>query len=393
MANSTLPITLTADQLEQLMARYYAGENVGALIREFKLPITASQLIKIFPPAPLPENTCPYCDTPMLLPRLSRTALQRAGELPVPYCASCGHREGSDCRCTACLRVRAEAELAQQTEIRNRVAQALLPPRSSPIRPKDLSLWQALALVALARAGRHEYGVRICSAQSQGVPFAPTLSLSTKLLQSLYEAELIDLSLDSPVESYDCSDEHAVRYDPYTVSWELRLGRTPTETLESLSSLESALANDALWPSRWSPGLYDVWTFIALHECLSYLEIRLHEHGFEFRAGQKTEHTFVAILKNFAIAQVYNMLWCAVRDASAFYLRGGIPKRRAANTIVGNCQRRAERAIAEGWIVKPYRRDYRCPESILTSVFANVATSIGSEQFMTTVPYQLPEDL
>ena len=386
MSDRTWPTSLTPEQLDILMARYYSGENVTTLIRDFKLPLTASQLIKIFPPDALPGRTCPHCNRPMFLPRLSRTALQRATSAPTPYCGYCGHQDTSGCGCTGCRDERLRSEFARKADIRMRLQQALMPSRAAPIQVQGLSLWEALAVAALARAGRDETGIRICSLQSQSSPLAPTQRLSSSLVETLYQAQLIDFSLDSPIDSFSFSDTDAMRYDPHSVSWELRLGRSAKESLKVLSLIEATLAEDTLWPVYWHQDLRNAWQLIALDECLSYLALRLREHGFEFRAGQKTEETFLAILRDFSIAHVYNLIWSAVRDASAFYLRSGVPRRRAANTIIGHCQRRAERAAAEGWTLKPYRRDFCCPESVLTSIFANVVTGVGSEHFFTGIP-------
>jgi hypothetical protein len=40
--------------------------------------------------------------------------------------------------------------------------------------------------------------------------------------------------------------------------------------------------------------------------------------------------TLASVLQNFSVAQVYNLIWRAERDAAAFYQRGGVTRPQAA---------------------------------------------------------------
>jgi hypothetical protein len=62
-------------------------------------------------------------------------------------------------------------------------------------------------------------------------------------------------------------------------------------------------------------------------------------------------------------------------------MRERIPKQQAANSVVGNIQRAADRAQAEGWNVKPYGRDRRCPQSMVSIVLFDAVLKIGERGF------------
>jgi len=100
--------------------------------------------------------------------------------------------------------------------------------------------------------------------------------------------------------------------------------------------------------------------------------------------GEKTRHVVANAINDFSIGQVYSFIWRASKDAAAFYVRERVTKTHAANTVVGAIERSAERAVANGWDVKDYRRDRRVPETPLVQVFA-ASTGLG-ERYWSEVP-------
>jgi len=84
--------------------------------------------------------------------------------------------------------------------------------------------------------------------------------------------------------------------------------------------------------------------------------------------------------------QAHNFIWKAARDAAAFYVRKGTSKAHAANIIPGAIQRTADRAIAENWDIKPFNRDFRAPQSMVSEVLFNAALKIGEDGFKKIPP-------
>lgn len=44
-------------------------------------------------------------------------------------------------------------------------------------------------------------------------------------------------------------------------------------------------------------------------------------------------------------------------------------------------KRISERAIAENWEIKPFGRNYKCPQAIISEVLYNTALKLGDEGF------------
>jgi hypothetical protein len=84
------------------------------------------------------------------------------------------------------------------------------------------------------------------------------------------------------------------------------------------------------------------------------------------------------------VAQICNFIWRAAKDAAAFYVREAVSKQHAANTVIGAIQRYGERAKAEGWDIKPYRRNFDCPQSMVSEVLFNAVLRIGDDGFNRT---------
>ena len=53
---------LTSEEIETLMRRYYDGEAVSKLIKEYNISAHASELYKLFPPEVYQNYSCEYCD-------------------------------------------------------------------------------------------------------------------------------------------------------------------------------------------------------------------------------------------------------------------------------------------------------------------------------------------
>ena len=110
------------------------------------------------------------------------------------------------------------------------------------------------------------------------------------------------------------------------------------------------------------------------------------KHQFDFSIGEKTIAVLKAALQHYSIAQTYNFIWRAARDAAAYSLREGIHIKRAANTVPGYIQRNYERALAKRWDVKAFGRDFDAPESWLSHVLFNTALRLPDGGFNTIPP-------
>ena len=287
--------------------------------------------------------------------------------------------------CVALAREEAERERARQDSLRRELVQKELDERRTHgLEPRQLSFTQAVYVLSVLRAGGSEDFEYVAPRNSVDVQLSPTVDLDREIFDELYTGRVLCIHPGSKPESIVIEKGEFRRFFIFQVHWTLPLpigGRSPARFVEEL---ENVLKGDD-WPELWEENAAELHRRVALHECIQYLRLCMEDHGFAVNVGEKTLLTLRAALTRFSIAQVYNFIWGAARDAAAFYVRSATSKSHAANIVPGAIQREAERAIAEGWPVKEYRRDRRAPESTLTQVLFTTALKLPEGGF-TTVP-------
>ena len=94
---------LTSEEIETLMQRYYAGESVSKLTKEYGISVRSSNLYKLFPPEVFPNYICEYCDEPLVINRPSKTMKNLPKYERDLYCPVCGHKPfQTHCNCENC---------------------------------------------------------------------------------------------------------------------------------------------------------------------------------------------------------------------------------------------------------------------------------------------------
>ena len=126
---------------------------------------------------------------------------------------------------------------------------------------------------------------------------------------------------------------------------------------------------------------YNLWKDIAINECIEYLIYQIKQINFEFNPADKTYNIIELMLENFSVSQIYNIIDKSVKNASKFYLEKKVSKQHAANSIIGGCERYANRAIVEKWDLTRYRRNYDLPQSEISEFFFNKVIKIGNLGF------------
>ena len=368
---------LSKSELEELIRRYYAGEKNSVLIEEFGLDVKANQIHTLFPFIQRHDLVCPYCQAHLVQRALSKSASKYEGSDNTAYCEKCGHRNYEYCRCKNCEKIsakQAEKLISQKREV---IHSTHRPKRPNLIDLSTISLIDGLSLVSLARVALNEKNSKILPLKCHTLNFCVRESTTLIVLEKLHEKGLIEISLESDLRAVDLSQEKGPVIDFYLLSWEFRLGKDVQENLTAIELLEKRFRNKNEWPHFWMKELHTVWVDLALEEVLSYLELKLIEHKFSPRIGDKTRTVFLSLLQSFPISKIYNFIWVSVTNATAYQVRSSISKQQAANTVIGNCQKRAERALNEHWEIKGYKKDYRIPDSTRVSIFSNVLTDLG----------------
>lgn len=364
---------LSTDEIQDLMRRYYEGEAASKLIKEYNIPIKPSALYKAFPPQAFEDYTCEYCGEPLVLDRLSKTMKNIPRYERELYCPICGHKPyQSYCRCENCVDREKERQSQQLEQI-----QAAYSRERTPADFTAFSFRDKVFLGALCRALLRENLHEIDPYAGSEVVLAPTNDLCHDLYSSLIHKQAIAVSPTSPLEAFDVgSEDFPNTFYTYKVTYYLNLLFPPNK-----KDLFTEILNPNYYSADYAEEAFVLWKEIAVAECIEYLLYQLDKVGFEFSPGDKTYKTFEIILNDFSVSQTYGVIWKAVADASKLYLEKGISKKHAANTVIGACERYAERAKLNGWDLTQYNRIKDVPQSVLSTFFFNRVLAIGEQGF------------
>jgi hypothetical protein len=199
---------------------------------------------------------------------------------------------------------------------------------------------------------------------------SPGFEFDIEILKKLYRAGLLAISPLSDLDAFEFNDEGGYTFYLTRVAWNFVLFEDAKQPRNIIERIEALLANEDFRDERHNE-IMELAKEISLLECLSYLEYVVAEHQLSFTAGEKTKIVLNQVLEKFSVAQAYNLIWRAAKDAAAFYMRSGTNRKHAANTIVGNIQRQLDRTLANNWDITPFRRNYDRPQSILSQVVFN----------------------
>lgn len=371
---------LTAEELELLIERYYAGEKTMALIQEFGLQVAPSQLVSLFPLLVHPDRICPYCQTPMISRRPSRSAVEREFYLEEIACPICHHRDTDDCLCATCRRIR-ETGLQEEEARKCRLIQEAYPLHPKNRRPlASLTLRERVLLGALLRSGLEESTDKIKPLAKQRIKLSPLYDGDIEILRSLYMNSVIAVHPSSSTDAFGSSDDapypEAVWLDK--AIFQVSVDSSPDEpnAIRLLSHPDEQAFST--FPEH---DFYEVWKEIALEECLEYLIYRLEQVGFPVNVGNKTTAIFDDLLDSFSTAQICCIIYKSIAYASASYLEKKMSKHHATNYAVDSCRRMGERYLANRWDITGYHRDFNCPQSVLSQFFFDRVLCIGDEGF------------
>jgi hypothetical protein len=304
-------------------------------------------------------------------------------------------KQPSDWTCNACQRLNQEVAQrqreAQKETVRNffdNYGKGMVCISADAV-PSINTLEQVTALLGLIRLGATENLTHIRSVLEIGRKlWAPTEAYEAQLIHDLIGAGVLRPNVEhSPEQAFAFEDdEFHGEYYIFHVAWDYPLlvdsstGDPVGDPAHLIRTLDGMFLRMD-WPEPWYEQWVPLWQKIALNECLQYLDFCMTDHSFQFNPGEKTRQVLTNVLSTFSVAQAYNFIWGAARNAAAYYMRESIPKRQAANSVVGGIQRRADQARAEGWDVKSFRRDRRCPQTMISRVFFDTVLQIGEEGF------------
>lgn len=369
---------LSAAQLGELIRSYYGREtSVRALMDEFNISDKPSNFVSILPPVVHDDLTCLHCPGRKLVSaRQSRDSSQRTE----PFCSKCGHRNSPKCGCQTC----ASIALAKTREMEERkraiISARLVVHRAPDLGIEDLALCDAVFLLAFFRHSVSEDLETVAPFASRRAPLTPNSNLRDEAIATLRRENLIAPSPHSKIEAFIFNEDltDVPQCYPARLDWLFLPGVRLDEKKEFIGELER-VARDGPWPEHWRHEVFELWHEIAKAECFEYYAFQLAQRGYESEFGEKTHAVFDNLLETFSIGQVFNLTWQAVRDTTDYIVKKQLPKSHAKNTFIGSIQKKADRFRSENWTARASRRDFGCPQSLVSAVFFDLFMGVGGK--------------
>lgn len=241
----------------------------------------------------------------------------------------------------------------------------------------DLSLHEAVGLLALTRTSDViDKGVYGPIANNKDVPFAPQGDWGDMFLREIWNSGLLHISETSDSNAF-VSDEAESNY-VFLNRLDWVIGCVEADSL--IQDIERCGRLGKL-PEPWQTDIEKFRLELALAECHEFYVYCLEKRGFPVAVGQQTTAMLLNLLQDHSVSQCFNIIWRGAQSASDFKLRSKVNSLHAANSMVGTCQRYADRARVENWHIKGFRRNYDRPRSMISYVLYDVLLKIGDEGF------------
>lgn len=372
----------TDDERErEFCRRYWATDDAGKFIHAAaaiaaELGVASSRagtIIGAWCIASLAEESCPKCGRRQSLKsRAEYDARHRNRRWSRPHFDVC-----QQCHQAQQLEIKQRAE--QQAQRRVQVLQADLDRLRAPenfISPNVIDFKDAIYLVSMFRSGAAADMSYIVPQENYTHRLSPSEVMDRQIIEYLYSAQAIVVHPRCYAEAVVFEGDKYTAYRPFKAPFIMPLPEDGPSPARYIEELEKRIADQDRWDEYWFEDAKQLQRDVALEECLEYLRVALDDHGFDLPNGDKVTNAVRLGLTHFSIAQMYNFIWRTAKDMSAFYLREHASRPHVSNVVPGHLQRMIEKARADNWDVKQYRRDRRVPESQLSHVLFTVALQL-----------------
>jgi hypothetical protein len=380
---------LTKDEQNELIRRYYNKEKITTLIEEYKIDTIPSRITSLFPPEVCEDILCPNCNISMIKDRKSRNSPLWTN---IPYCPECNHRENDKCNCDSCSEKKKksqfkELELKKEREQKKRqvINEVYALHDNVPIELENLTFRDRLYIGSLLRLSLSENMQYIEAIANSKRELAPTGELQEEIIKSLITKKIIVVHPNSDIGAFvDREDvDFPNRYYMYKVNYYLNVGESSQR-----DTVLKYLMNPPEIDKLSNIMVESIWKEIALAECLQYLKYQMEKVNFSFNPGEKTISIFDEFLNDFSTSQVYGIIYKGVTSATRYYQENKVSRQQAANSVIGACQRYAEKAIINDWEIMKYSRIIDLPQTVISEFFFNKLLKIGDEGF-NSIPRKL----
>lgn len=376
---------LTMLQIESLMNKYYNGVKVSDIIKEYNIDTTSFKLYTLFPPIICEDIICPVCNEPMYKERDSKSSY--SWNKKKPFCAICGHTDEIICKCNYCIAEREKVrKLNEERKVRilqekREKIKKVYDLNIVPVNYSELNFREKVFLGALLRTSLSEDMEVILPLNDAERELAPTIGYIKEILSYLIGRGVISVDSNSSIDAFlDSNEEKDIEFPNvyYITMVKYRINIVGDEEIKNILS---KIINPKSFSDADKEDALNIWKEIALEECIEYFEYQMKSVRFDFNIGEKTIAIFKDLLENFSVSQIYGIIYKSVANATKYYQESSVSKKQAANSVIGGCQRYAERAMINNWELAKYSRIKELPQSMISEFFFDRVIGVGSLGF------------
>ena len=376
---------LTMLQIESLMNKYYNGVKASDIIKEYNIDTTSSKLYTLFPPIICEDIICPVCNEPMYKERDSKSSY--SWNKKKPFCAICGHTDEIICKCNYCIAEREKVrKLNEERKVRilqekREKIKKVYDLNIVPVNYSELNFREKVFLGALLRTSLSEDMEVILPLNDAERELAPTIGYIKEILSYLMGRGVISVDSNSSIDAFlDSNEEKDIEFPNvyYITMVKYRINIVGDEEIKNILS---KIINPKSFSDADKEDALNIWKEIALEECIEYFEYQMKSVRFDFNIGEKTIAIFKDLLENFSVSQIYGIIYKSVANATKYYQESSVSKKQAANSVIGGCQRYAERTMINNWELAKYSRIKELPQSMISEFFFDRVIGVGSLGF------------
>ena len=376
---------LTMLQIESLMNKYYNGVKASDIIKEYNIDTTSSKLYTLFPPIICEDIICPVCNEPMYKERDSKSSY--SWNKKKPFCAICGHTDEIICKCNYCIAEREKVrKLNEERKVRilqekREKIKKVYDLNIVPVNYSELNFREKVFLGALLRTSLSEDMEVILPLNDAERELAPTIGYIKEILSYLIGRGVISVDSNSSIDAFlDSNEEKDIEFPNvyYITMVKYRINIVGDEDIKNILS---KIINPKSFSAADKEDALNIWKEIALEECIEYFEYQMKSVRFDFNIGEKTIAIFKDLLENFSVSQIYGIIYKSVANATKYYQESSVINKQAANSVIGGCQRYAERAMINNWELAKYSRIKELPQSMISEFFFDRVIGVGSLGF------------
>ena len=296
---------LTRSQVNELIERYYSGENMSALLNDYDLDVPAVRLFSLLPATYVTsdKDECEFCSVHLIAQRKSRTAVKLS---PTDfYCPKCGHKPFvDDCGCARCTQKRND-EIKRRREL---IFDAFKP-SEAPAKFDAITFRDKVYLGILSKTVMDDSRlIGPMHIYHSAGRISPIKEYTHVILSRLIEDKLIRVNPETELCMFNCQSPNF----PYDFNMDYVEYLLDMDEEEIEDSLKILAEGDFYDPKTDVKGASELWKELAVEECLEYLTYHAKDVGFGCPPQQKSRAMLSFLLDSFSVSQVFFIIYSCI---------------------------------------------------------------------------------